>query len=199
MKLIIVGTVSFIGLFFLGYVRDGETFNDRLGNFYKGLEIVYKKGTWMGASYSTIGVNDDYLLDKKLLYGETYLVYLQSIVPKILLTPFGINRPLDDEKNDPGFWYDEVYTQGGLSLVVVPMRNFGFVGVFLVLFIIGRFIRYVEFSFFIKNTLFMFIIYCTILTFSLRWIWYGEIYLIRAIMMGCFVYITYNLILKFSK
>ena len=197
-KISMITFFSFIFLFLLGFVREEGSINERIEKFTYSLGFVHKTGTWMGATYSTIGANNDFLEGKELLFGETYKLYFESLIPQILLTPFDVKKALNDEKNDPGYWYFDTYTQGGLSLLVVPLRNFGVLGVFFVMFFLGKFIKALEISFFKSNKVFVFIIYCSVLSLLLRWVWYGEIYLIRAIMMGYFVFLSNKVILKFS-
>jgi hypothetical protein len=129
------------------------------------------------------------------LYGETYVDYFLSLPPGILTRSLGIQRPLESDRG-PNWWFIGI-SAGGIHIVVVPFRNFGIVGAFLILAAIGWFIGWVE----MRNDQRRFwgrFLYGAIGVASFFWFWYGDMYLVRILMSVAILGPASRLWLRFS-
>jgi hypothetical protein len=115
------------------------------------------------------------------LFGRTYIDYLISLPPGVLTHALGISRPLESTAG-PAYWTEGI-SAGGIHIALVPFRNFGIGGTFVVLggigFAIGRLEQRVQTG---GPTTRIF--YAVIASMLIFWFWYGDMYIIRALMMA---------------
>jgi hypothetical protein len=129
------------------------------------------------------------------LYGQTYVDYLLSLPPGILTRAAGIQRRLESDRG-PNWWFYGI-SAGGIHVVVVPYRNFGIVGAFGIMSLIGWFIAWVE----IRNDPKRFwgrFLFGAMGVVSFSWFWYGDMYLVRILMAVAILGPAYRAWLRFS-
>jgi hypothetical protein len=129
------------------------------------------------------------------LYGQTYVDYLLSLPPGILTRAVGIQRRLESDRG-PNWWFYGI-SAGGIHVVVVPYRNFGIVGAFGIMALIGWFIAWVE----IRNDPRRFwgrFIFGAMGVVSFSWFWYGDMYLVRILMAVAILGPAYRAWLRFT-
>jgi hypothetical protein len=126
------------------------------------------------------------------LYGKTYVDYLLSLPPGMITKTLGIVRPLETTQG-PAWWFD--ISRGGIHVVLVPFRNFGIFGCFVVMSLIGYYISWVENN--KSRSIFFMFAYGVSVAGLIKWFWYGDMYFVRALMAGVIVYFVYKFSLKF--
>lgn len=126
------------------------------------------------------------------LLGATYLDYALSIPPGVLTRALGVERRLESDRG-PAWWTSGV-SAGGSHLVNVPFRNFGLIGVFLVMAGIGRLLAVID----ARNAASFWnrLLFGTTLTVLPLWFWYGDMLIVRALIMATLSYATYRLLAR---
>lgn len=152
----------------------GGSVRDSILNFHK-------SGAWMGGLFGCYGMADEYFGIKfEFLHGQTYLDYILSLPPSPIANLLHYTRPIEGEQG-PSWWYMG-YTVGGMSQVIVPFKNFGIIGVFFHMMIVGSFLAYVEWKQKLKAGGWR-ILYGALFVSLMHWFWYGDMYIIRALMI----------------
>jgi hypothetical protein len=128
-----------------------------------------------------------------VLHGETYVDYLQSLPPGFITRPLGIERPLESDRG-PGFWYFPL-AGGGIHLAVVPFKNFGPFGLVVVLAMIGFAIGYVDAINSGTRSSWIRLLYASIAAALPHWFWYGDMNVIRAVMIAALIWMFYEVLL----
>lgn len=180
-RLFICAGTTLFAYYILDYVRSGLADNATdVGMGIEKIPIFFKNGTWMGAAMTNL-VAADTTRDANYVYlmGETYWEYVLTLPPSIIEQLIGWERPIGTHTG-PAWWFMG-YTVGGLSPSVVPFMNFGMWGVIVVLFLEGYFVAYTE-NKAQGGGLMWGIAYIEILCCSMHWFWYGDMYIIRAMM-----------------
>jgi hypothetical protein len=137
--------------------------------------------TWTYLLLNNLGMAEEHASGRtEYLYGCTYLDYLKSLLPGTVTRSLGIDRPLETDRG-PNYWYEGL-SMGGIHPVCVPFRNFGALGAFLVLgvygFVIGRWDIGSSSPAFLPRFL-----YGSVATTSFLWFWYGDMNIIRCLMI----------------
>jgi hypothetical protein len=187
--------VLLFGLVSIGYLRF-EAVSTGLSNinpvavFMQGL----KAATWTSILGTNLGAAGEYT-DGSLewRWGETWVHYVLSLPPGIISASLGIPRPIDG-KGDPRVWYGE-FSGGGVHPNVVPFCNLGAMGVLISHLLIGLWLARVERN----NTNAQFwprLMYATMFVASFLWFWYGDINLIRAVMITYLLRFAYSVALR---
>ncbi|NEM97604.1 O-antigen polymerase [Pontibacter burrus] len=175
------------GAFTLSYIRENASSQQiDYANIEENNFNFYKVGTWTGALYSTIGLADSYHDNKEnfsLKYGETYISYIPSMLPEIFSKNLGIERAIDTREGNPARWFEGEYTQGGVSIIVPAFMNFGVVGLILIPYSFAIFVRNTEEKYLMTKSFNSALLYGVVTVFILRWYWYGDIYIIRGLMI----------------
>jgi hypothetical protein len=155
------------------------------------LQNTFQENTWSSILLTNLAQAGQFRNHTaQYLYGETYLDYLKSLPPGILTRAIGIERPLEADRG-PNWWFRGI-SAGGIHAVVIPYRNFGMAGAFLVLLAAGTFIGWVE----IRNDSAVFwtrLLYGATAVGSFFWFWYGDMTMIRALMSAAVVGPAYAL------
>lgn len=174
--------IIFVLFFLVGIIRNSlATRGVSTEVIVQSLLYFYKSSSWMGGYYATLGAAQEYTLNTiNYLYGKTYLDYILSLPPSFIANALNYTRPLDIPANAPGEWF-RGFTVGGVHPSVVAFKNFGFLGVYLIFTLYGYFFFKLEsrINLFKPNTLFL---YACVLLSSLHLMWYGEMYMFRALM-----------------
>lgn len=194
MRLAVPAITCILILMFLGSVRHlwsgvlpGAAGTARLRDYLT-------ENTWTAVARNNLGVATDYhygTLD--YLWGQTYWDYLGSLPPSSITRKLGYTRPMDGPSN-PATWYICLVSNGGMHPVVVPFRNFGIWGVLPVLFAIGAAIAAIE-RFNQAGTIAARLLYGSVSTSSMLWFWYGDMNMVRTVMVwailcGLYAFVT---------
>lgn len=144
---------------------------------------IYKSDAWVGGFYASYGLAREYIGAGywSPFWGQTYLDYFLSLPPGPVANALDYVRPIDED-GGPGWWYIG-YTKGGISPVIVPFKNFGVWGVFAILTLFGMMFCWFE-RIGQKGRFWPRLVYCSVMVSALHWVWYGDMYLIRAVMIG---------------
>lgn len=147
-------------------------------------------GTWSAALLTPLSVAGDHvygLLHFKL--GEDYLDLLLSTPPGFVADMIGYQRPIDAQH---GPALEMRYGLGGTHAVVLPFRNFGMIGVFLIpalwTYVVARFEKRASRKVSVLNLALL----ATIATASSHWLWYGEKNGFNAIVLWLVIGICYR-------
>jgi hypothetical protein len=146
-------------------------------------------GTWSSVLMSPLSAVGDLrygLIEPK--YGQTYLDYVASLPPGAVTQALGLQRPIEADR---GPAWELTYGYGGLHATVVPLLNFGEMGVTVVLFVYGLLIRRVERLMDVnraRNRL----LYGTMLLIVPFWFWYGEMNAVRGLMAFWLIYVIHR-------
>lgn len=135
-------------------------------------------GTWSAVMLTPLSVAGDYVNNiHTFRYGRDYLDIILSLPPGFIADFFNYDRPLNINR---GPAYEMTYGLGGTHSVVLPFRNFGIFGVFIIMsiwsFIFNRFEINTT-----KNISVISLTFLSIFTFVLpHWLWFGDKFLINA-------------------
>jgi oligosaccharide repeat unit polymerase len=112
-----------------------------------------------------------------LRYGKTYLDMFLSLAPSPIYSALAVEKPI--VVDNPALWY-YVPGLGGIHVAGVAFENFGLLGVFLNGFISMCFLRLIDAR--CRNDDFLrFFLYMLCSASVMHWVWYGEIYLLNAL------------------
>jgi hypothetical protein len=137
-------------------------------------------GTWSAVLLSPLSVVGDYergLLQPRL--GATYVDYVLSLPPGFVTQALHIERPIEATH---GPAWEMRFGIGGTHLLVVPFVNFLAPGVAVVLMLIGIVVGATEKQARLRPTWASIFWYGTMVVAVPRWVWYGDLYLVRAAM-----------------
>jgi len=150
-------------------------------------------GTWSGVLLTAVStVGDLYYGRAQLSYGRYYVDVLASLPPGPIAKLFGYERAIDSTK---GLNWTVRYSLGGLHILCAPVLSFSAPGVFLVLGVFGWFVgaldRQAE-----RLSRRGLLLACAMANSLAGWVWYGDMYAVRAIMAGMLVWWLYELALR---
>lgn len=135
-------------------------------------------GTWAASSLTILSVitvlNTE---NSELLYGQDYLDLILSTPPQFISDLIGYQRPWtrgDAPENQM------IYGIGGINIIAMVLRNFGFTGVF-ILGLLLRFIAELIASLKGSNNILCVTFYLAILSIVPYWFWYGDKILINTV------------------
>lgn len=115
--------------------------------------------------------------EASMRYGQTYLDMLLSLGPSPIYTVFGLEKPITTD--NPASWY-YIFGLGGIHVAGVAFENFGLYGVFINGLISVCFLHFVDSRCRIDDFLHVFL-YILCAASVMHWIWYGEMYLLNAL------------------
>ena len=190
--------ISFLLLFlFLVYAAVGSwrysASESKVGGFANAYDILFdglRQNTWTSVALNNLGMAAEYHSGTiEYLHGQTYLDYFLSLPPGPIASALGYVRPLESDRG-PNFWYAGL-SSGGMHPAVVPFKNFGITGVLLVLALFGAFLSRCECR---ANTgaLSSRLMYGATAVSGFMWFWYGDMNIIRALMIGLVLYLVYQ-------
>lgn len=200
-KIFFIILILFIIFQMIGYIR-----SELVGaSFYETLMIIkhYLKfnflilGTWSSSLATILSISHDYvdnLLKFKL--GKDYFDLFISIPPGFIADYIGYERPFNINS---GPAYEMRYGLGGTHITVLPFRNFGILGVFLISAIWFYFILFLERFSFDKISVLRSSTFVTIVTIMPLFLWYGEKNLINGIIIFYILSVVYRICLPPKK
>lgn len=147
-------------------------------------------GTWTAILLTNLAMTSQYLAgDFEYLYGQTFVDYALSLPPGFVAKALDFKRPLENDSG-PAWWFGH-YSLGGIHVALVPFKNFGIFGLFLIMALYGVFIARIE-ALVGQGKWQHRLFYGAMFTVSFFWFWYGDMYLIRTIMMAVCAIIIYR-------
>ena len=195
LRKLMIPAVIVVGIFFgLGFIRNSlsEGISNAADDALAVVDRAYRKNTWTAVAINNAGVANEMLGNGgEILYGKTYLDYLYSLPPGVVCRLLGLERPIE-RLNGPVWWYPEI-SAGGIHVTVVPYRNFGIVGLMLVMFAIGWGGCVVEQGGQDVGG-WRRMLYASVIMSSFMWFWYGDMIFIRAIMGACLFWGVYSVL-----
>jgi hypothetical protein len=202
---IMVGTfVVIVASVIIGAARSGLTDVQNIGQLFDFLGRLYESdsigasklfhGTWSAVFLTPLSVAGDHihgLLDLK--WGQTYLDLLLSVPPGFLADAVGYMRPID---GNAGPAWEMRYGIGGTHGSVVPFMNFRMAGVLIVTafwaFIFSGYERKAMKVIRVRSLALL----CTIAMVAPHWLWYGEKYVINALIIWLLLGFCYKVSLS---
>jgi len=180
------GLVLFLVAYLVALFRTGANYNFSEIKFSNAIA-----GTWSAVLLTPLSVAGDFYYGLlKFKNGETYINLVLSIIPGFLADAIGYIRPIDGN-NGPA--WEMRYGQGGTHAVVVPFMNFGFWGVFWIIFIITKLLIYIDKISQISLSRNNLSLYGILLMIIPHWVWYGEKYLINAFIIWVILGFSFSL------
>lgn len=191
---IIIFSLPFIFVsFFIGFFRSrlsGSDFITSLDNF---LPLLFNKdilfalfnGTWSAVLLTPLSVAGDFHYNHlNHFLGDDYLNIILSLPPGFICNIFDYVKPLDGS-NGPA--QEMRFGLGGVHASILPYRNFGFVGLYVVPFLSFYLIRKFEISSLLKPSFYKITFFSCFLFVLPHWLWYTEKILINFIIMWLIV------------
>jgi hypothetical protein len=180
LKLLLIGGIIVFLLQFIGAYRsiaaDGVGILAGLQNYLS--EGTLFNGTWTAALLTPLATLGDYYFgERDYLFGKTYLDFFLSIPPTPVANFFNYDRPITSWS---GPAWDVSYGAGGTYISVVPFMNFSMIGVFVQTALVGLLIATIDRKVSGYSPMW------TLASFAVGVVlwgvfWYGEMYLLRAI------------------
>ena len=198
--LLFVLILLFIGSI-MGYIRSEAV--DK--NFVELVELIKIKlslnffllGTWSSSFVTTLSVAHDYVDGiQEFKFGKDYYNLFVSIPPSFVADFFGYTRPIS---TFAGPAYEMRYGQGGTHITVLPFRNFGIIGVFIISAIWFSIILYLEKNCNRRFSVITLSILVTIVTVAPMFLWYGEKTAITGAIIFSFFSFAYKVCLGLSR
>lgn len=175
---------------FIGALRVLLVSPELLADTQNVMRIAFLENTWTAVLHSNLGLaalfsggSMDYLL------GQTYVDYVLSIPPGFITQLFDITRPIEADRG-PAWWFMGI-TGGGVHSVVVPFRNFGIFGALAILAIVGSVVTKLDAP---NRSLGRRFLFGVVVAASFKWLWYGDMVLIRALMAALLVWLPYRVL-----
>jgi hypothetical protein len=158
------------------------------------VQTLLTANTWTAVLLTNLGIAYEYQSGMDYLGGRTYLEYLQSLPPGVLTKILGVERPLEGWSG-PAWWFVGLGA-GGIHVALVPFKNFGPFGTFGILAVIGFVIASVDRR--SRSGFFNRLLYASFITVSFFWFWYGDMYVVRAVMAAILAVILYKTVIFVS-
>lgn len=124
--------------------------------------------------------------------GQSYLDLLLSLPPGLVTNMIGVERPFE-AGNNPAWWFAGL-SSGGIHMVVLPFLNFGIFGLLPVMAAIGFIFGAIEGAMARNGGAVARLFYAAAFCASVKFVWYGELALIRAMMTAGLIAAAYHLI-----
>ena len=201
--IIMFGSVIFVISFIVGKLRFGLvgfTVADAtklLFELYDSGSIGFDNilsGTWSAVLLTPFSISVDYVNSVvPLKYGQTYLDLLLSLPPGFLTDLIGFQRPIDSLH---GPAWEMTYGMGGTHAVVNPFTNFGIIGVFLFMAILGLLFTVLEKRYSKSITVVNLTFFEVVTAGSPKWLWYGEKYIINLLIVWWLLSFLYRLLIS---
>lgn len=150
--------------------------------------------TWGAVLLTNLGIAGQHVKGPfEYYYGRTYVEYILSLPPGVLTRALGIERAIEGD-HGPAWWTAGV-SGGGIHLALVPFHNFGVLGVLLALGLFGYLVTRLELA--NQNGGFLTrLLYAAVVANSIFWAWYGDMYMIRAVMSAAMVGGAYQVLVR---
>lgn len=179
----------------IGVVREG--ISSRQLDIPHELASYWKYSPWNSVLLTNLFMAETALYGQmKYEAGQTYLDYLISLPPGFITRPLGIERPIDRHFIDG--WGFAGKSAGGIHIAVIPFKNFGIAGVMGVLLLYGFFIATLEAAA-MGAAFWPRLLYGTTVSTAIFWFWYGDMTMIRGLMIAGLVGVGYQLWLHVTR
>jgi hypothetical protein len=186
--------VLFIGLGAARYTLS-EPYSSSF-NLWETFVSGWEQNTWTAVLLTNLGITAQCRYGPmEYFYGQTYLHYVLSLPPGIVTNAVGIERPLEATRG-PNWWFVGL-SAGGIHPVVVPFKNFGILGVFVILCIYGFLIARFEMGN-TSNAFWSRLMHGAVVTSSFLWFWYGDMNIIRGLMAAILLGAGYRVWVSWS-
>jgi len=153
---------------------------------------AFLEGTWTATLMTPLStVGDLQNQTKTLRFGRTYLDLLLSLPPGPVAALFGYVRPFEPTQ---GLAHEMTFGLGGTHLTVTPLLNFSAPGVLIVLSLIGLVLGNIE-QRASRGSSWQVFLSCVCIIALPTYIWYGDMYIIRAVMCAYGVWFGYRILL----
>ncbi|NJP07359.1 MAG: oligosaccharide repeat unit polymerase [Chloroflexaceae bacterium] len=181
----------------LGSVRRTLSQSDAPLDVVDALVENLEYGTWNAISLTNLGIAMKYRYDDiDYLYGQTFVEYAMSLPPGFITSALGIERPLEGNRG-PAWWFVGIGS-GGIHIALVPFRNFGIFGVFVIVMIYGWCIAQCELASY-RAAVWQRMLYAAMVSTLPLWFWYGDMYIIRVLMVAALAVLAYHLALRLGE
>jgi hypothetical protein len=175
---------------FIGALRVLLVSPELLADTQNVLRIAFLENTWTAVLHSNLGLAGLYSDGSmEYLLGQTYVDYVLSIPPGFITQLFDITRPIEADRG-PAWWFMGI-TGGGVHSVVVPFRNFGIFGALAILAVLGAVVTKLDAP---TRSLGRRFLFGVVVAASFKWLWYGDMVLIRALMAALVVWLLYRVL-----
>nr|WP_321404163.1 hypothetical protein [uncultured Desulfobacter sp.] len=182
----------FVSANFVGAIRDIVWPGSQVSVSERKIDLFH--GTWSAVLMTPLSVAGDYYYGlMKLKWGKTYWNYILSLPPAPIAQLIGYERSVEGTH---GPAWEMRYGLGGTHAMVVPFMNFSSAGVLVVMFLYGWWVAWIERRMFFYKTPNRELFYGSIIVIAPFWFWYGEMYLIRAVMAYIIVVSIYYVLPK---
>ena len=149
------------------------------------------KGTWTGALLTPLSVAGDYVRNLlPLNLGKDYVNLIASIMPGFVADWVGYVRPIDATK---GPAWQMTFGMGGTHAVVLPFMNFRMGGVFVIIAVWAIIVGMLENRTVRRLTIARLSLLGTMALAIPHWFWYGEKYIINAVLIWLFFSLAHRL------
>jgi hypothetical protein len=168
----------------LGPIRTTLSSNEEAIQGQASLTRGYKASTWRAVLLSNLSIASEFHPGPmEYIHGETYIDYVLSLPPGPAIKALGFSRPID-KREGPAWWaVNRGISAGGVHLIVTPFKNFGMIGVYLLMIFAGYLVADIESrseNLDFPSQLLYLIVVCS----ALLWCWYGDLYMIRGILIA---------------
>lgn len=155
------------------------------------------RGTWSAVLLTPLSVAGDYVNDLLVFrYGRDYLDLILSIPPGFLADAVGYARPISGEQ---GPAWEMRYGVGGTHASVLPFRNFGMAGVFVIPAVWSYLVVRFEMAAVKKVSVLNLSLLATIVLVSAHWLWYGEKNGINGFILWVVLGVCYRISITFLR
>lgn len=189
--------VAVVALFLItGWARNALAATGLNIDLWTALKLGLQFNTWTAVLWTNLTVAWEHAAGVlEYQWGGTYLNYLLSLPPGVVTNALGFERALESW-NSLALVNPLGISSGGLHVVVAPFRNFGAPGVLGVLLLFGLgaglLERWAMQSGFLARQL-----WASAICGSFLWFWYGDMPMIRAMMISVLLYWGYRIALGF--
>ena len=159
----------------------------------------YRQATWSSVLLTNLSVARRAMLDSNgmsYLGGSTYVDYARSAIPGIAAAALNISRPINETEGPA--WIVHDLSAGGIHVALVPFLNFGVFGLIIVMLAIGWAVRRLDVRALAGRGQSRYW-GAVVAVASPRWIWYGDMVLVRALMGGVLVLWLYKAIGRMER
>jgi len=180
-----------VGFIALGSARHSLTSSTAGTRFdvVKQLRDGWTQSTWKGVLLTNLSISAQYRQGRiQYLSGQTYVDNLISLPPGAVASLAGLHRPI--ESRNPSTWTKDI-ASGGAQAVIIPFKNFGIVGAFIILCAYGYGIARLE-QWSSRNSFWGRLLFGAVATSSFLWFWYGDTGLIRALAVASILGLAYQ-------
>ena len=148
-------------------------------------------GTWSAVLLTPLSVYYDLVIKgQPYLLGKDYIDLFLSLPPGFIADIFGYQRPWSASG---GPSHEMIFGLGGTHISVLPLRNFGLLGVICMAVTAAVVIRMLESRAYRSPTFFMRIFYVSMFFIIPHWVWYSEKIIINHLIFALLIYLMGNL------